>query len=560
MRSGQSVLLFICTFLLLTTPSPSSTFAQQATPTEATTIYTVAPGDTLFTIAQRFDTTVQELMRINELSDPNLVYVGQQLRLTDDGAEQGGSANSLTGATAIPAGGLDSNLPDAAFGYGMEAFFADQNPGAVTSLIDALGVNWVKFSVDWRVYEPTQGDIDFETLDTIVQALELRDLSILMTITTSPGWARSSGDENGPPDDFADFAAFAGTLAERYAGRVAAYEIWSEPNLRREWNSNVHTIGAESYSNLLAAAYTAIKTADPSATVVSAGLAPTGFNDGINAINDRVFLTNLYANDLTTISDAVGAHPNGWANPPDSVCCDAPIGVETHFDDPTFFFLDTITDYRDIMVANNDGSTAIWVTAFGWGSSEDTTPPNETYVFVSYTSLAEQAIYAPRAYELGQELGYIGPMFLSNLNGCQAASASSETCFFSLVAPDGSPRPVFDAIANLDKTIQPTATPQPTTTAAPTSAPIVIQPDQPTLFAPTFTPNPVQGSTTAQEDASQNAVEVTVEPAVSVEVTTEAVDPVAEDTQDTTDNETFDDMGLIPTQEVLPPNATVEVE
>lgn len=43
--------------------------------------YIVQPGDTLFSIARRFNTTVGELARINSISDPNLIYAGQLLVL-----------------------------------------------------------------------------------------------------------------------------------------------------------------------------------------------------------------------------------------------------------------------------------------------------------------------------------------------------------------------------------------------------------------------------------------------------------------------------------------------
>ncbi len=41
--------------------------------------YVVQPGDTLYSIAVRYNTTVQALMVANNLSSPNLIYVGQTL-------------------------------------------------------------------------------------------------------------------------------------------------------------------------------------------------------------------------------------------------------------------------------------------------------------------------------------------------------------------------------------------------------------------------------------------------------------------------------------------------
>jgi LysM repeat protein len=47
--------------------------------------YTVKAGDTLGEIAQKYNTTVSELARINGISNPNLIYAGQVLKL--DGAK-----------------------------------------------------------------------------------------------------------------------------------------------------------------------------------------------------------------------------------------------------------------------------------------------------------------------------------------------------------------------------------------------------------------------------------------------------------------------------------------
>lgn len=46
-----------------------------------TVFYTVQNGDTLSSIANRYGTTVQELVDINQLTNPNLIYPGQTLRI-----------------------------------------------------------------------------------------------------------------------------------------------------------------------------------------------------------------------------------------------------------------------------------------------------------------------------------------------------------------------------------------------------------------------------------------------------------------------------------------------
>ena len=43
--------------------------------------YQVRPGDTLWALARRYGTTVGAIARLNALADPNLIYVGEELKL-----------------------------------------------------------------------------------------------------------------------------------------------------------------------------------------------------------------------------------------------------------------------------------------------------------------------------------------------------------------------------------------------------------------------------------------------------------------------------------------------
>lgn len=452
-----------------TQPPPETTEAAQL-PFQESGTYVVQPGDNLYRIAQRHNTTVAELMAVNNISDQSVIYVGQQLIIP--GAED----PPVVTPTEL-AEDVDITLADPGFDYGIEVYISDQDPSLLAQQIDQLGVNWVKLRVEWRNMEPVQGQIDYAYLDSVVNVLDTGGHQIMLTVTSTPIWARTSVNETGPPDDLTDFTTFIGVLAEHYAGRVDAYQIWDEPNLRRNWNCENRMCDTD-YLALLGQAYEVIKAADPEALVITAGLSPTGYNDNVNAIDDRLYLETLYANGVADISDAIGVHPSGWANPPEAECCEPESGVLTHFDNDRFFFLANLGTYREIMMLYGDSETPLWVTKFGWGTSEDTSPPREINVFVTYTSLAEQASYIPRAFELGEDLAYVGPMFLDNLNGCLSTLASSrpEICYSSLLAPNGAARPAFGAVQNMEKAdgdpnpptpppVQPQPTVEPTTSS-----------------------------------------------------------------------------------------------
>lgn len=425
------------------TPTPTATAVGETVTAASAPTYTVQAGDTLFSIAQRNNTTVDELVVLNNLTNVNTIYVGQVLVLP-------GGEETTTASITDPGG----ELPEVDLFYGLEIYIAGQDINAITAQIQQLGFTWAKVNVDWRNLEPEQGNINFIDLDAAVNTLNANGINILLTISTAPDWARPSASaqqmgEDGPPDDFADFATFVSALATRYTGKVQAYQIWNEPNLRREWASGEYPIRADHYMDLVRAADEAIEAVDPDALVISAGLAPTGFNDGVNAIDDRVFLQDMFSNDAATIVDAIGAHPNGWANPPASTCCDQSEGVETHFDNERFYFLNTLEAYRAVINRNGASAMPIWITRFGWGTADGSViqEPSDNNVFLTYTDLEEQATYVGDAFALGEELGFVGGMFLNNLNGCQANDA--EACYYSLIDANNTARPSFLAVRSI---------------------------------------------------------------------------------------------------------------
>jgi hypothetical protein len=295
-----------------------------------------------------------------------------------------------------------------------------------------LGVRWVKFQFAWDLLEPEQGLTSqaFFRYRLFVQRAKQEGFNVLVSLAKAPDWARVTAEEDGPPRDpqlLANFISMLlGDIRTDLLGRsyVDAIEVWNEPNLRREWNGG--TLSGADYMRLFDAAYHAIRAAEggPGIVIVTAGLAPTGVNDGVQAVNDRVYLQQMYSAGLADPryqNVVIGAHPYGAWNPPDARCCgNSDLGYDK---DPTFFFLDNIEDLRDIMVQNGDAARPIWITEFGWGTytglidavgGPAPTPPGHPYF--GYIDDWQMANYIMRAFELGQTLSYLGPMILWNLN------------------------------------------------------------------------------------------------------------------------------------------------
>jgi hypothetical protein len=169
-------------------------------------------------------------------------------------------------------------------------------------LVRQMGFGWVKLYTDWDGADP-EGQVD---------AARQRHpgVKILLRIDRTPASARTGNDAD--PVQAAAFQAYLRGLVTRLRGKVQAYELFNEPNLKWEWNSHIAGGGmpsAAGYARILQVAYPAIKGADPSAIVVTGGLSPAG-NGGSESIGDLAFIEGLYDHAPGSF-DAIGIHPYG---------------------------------------------------------------------------------------------------------------------------------------------------------------------------------------------------------------------------------------------------------
>jgi hypothetical protein len=332
-------------------------------------------------------------------------------------------------------------------GIQIDPMLKQQDWNEVMRRVKELNVGWLKVQLPWELMQPGGPDDfpeDFGRMQLYIQdAKKNYGVKILVSIAKAPDWARSSRGEDGPPDDprtLANFLTF--YLEKQKLGEVTdAIEIWNEPNLNREWQGHPMTGGE--YMRYFAPAYDAIRAYSKDIIVVTAGLAPTGTQPG--AVNDRDYLGQMYAAGLGRYPDvAVGIHPYGWGNPPDARCCDKS-DVRGWDDDPHFFFINNVEDYRQIMTRNGHTSAQLWTTEFGWATWQGFIgdPPDK---WMTYNDRWAQANYAIRALQIGQSLDYMGPMMLWNLNFANTAliERRDERAGYSILMPPGQPeRPLY---------------------------------------------------------------------------------------------------------------------
>lgn len=382
------------------------------------------------------------------VSAPEVLVTTPTLKVTEV-VEPGPISISPTISTTTAISESASNL-EADF-YGIQI---DPNGDASVNMehLDQLGFHWVKFQMSWKDVEPSPGDIQWGRWDKIINAYSGAGIKILLSIPNAPDWARPSDDDKsveGLPADPKIYARFVGAVAARYAGRVQAIEVWDEQNLYYR-AGGPGRVDVDNYMTLLKAAYAAIKAANPDMTVVSGGLTPTGAPLPF-AVDDVLYLRQMYERGLKNVSDAIGAHPMGFANPPDALYIGGDYDSRRGFDDHrSFFFRNTMEEYRNVMVEFGDGNKTIWPTEFGWPVERIS---DSRFDFAKENSLEEQAEYIVHAFEMGQTWGWVGPMFLFNLDYA-VTRPNSELANFSILTPEG-PTPAYLALQKGPKRAEP---------------------------------------------------------------------------------------------------------
>ena len=352
----------------------------------------------------------------------------------------------LPGATPTP-----PPAPITTLGYGFQLDWSGDYQRALR-LTKEAGFDWVKFQARWEQLEPTQGNILWSNVDYIVNAANDAGVKLLFSVVTAPNWARIGQNlaVHGPPNNPSTYASFVSALAKRYKGKITAYEIWNEQNLDREWGGPSRQ-NAANYVTLLKAAYQAVKAADPQAKVITGALTPAGNVNipslgGLLARDDVEYLQEMYGAGMKGYFDAVAVHPSGFNNAPDLDPLDPAVLVRPgSFKQHRSFYFRNYERYGEVMVQQGDGDKALWFTEFGWASGCNA---GNEWAYANENTEQDQASYLVKAYEIARKSGYVGPMFIWNLN---FPGSDEAKCAFALLKPDGSPRPAYTSLKQMPK-------------------------------------------------------------------------------------------------------------
>jgi hypothetical protein len=260
---------------------------------------------------------------------------------------------------------------------------------AVLDKLKAAGVTWVRIDFAWDgVEDAGKGARNawyIGMMDTCVNLARARGINVLATLWLTPGWANGWQSNRVPPSNPLDYADFAQWAADHWRGRVAAWEVWNEPD---PWQQFFQGTSAQ-YASILTASYPRFKAGDPNALVVLGG--PSS--------NDDAWVSQLYGLGVKGSFDVLASHPyQGVADAP----------PEQADDGHRWWFTHTPA-LRSVMVANGDGAKPIWFTEFGWSAHDNWTGIAEWQRGVS---TLQQGDYLVRAHRYAKaNWPYVGAMF-----------------------------------------------------------------------------------------------------------------------------------------------------
>jgi hypothetical protein len=344
-----------------------------------------------------------------------------------------GSARAA--AAGPPAGGVNLS----GYSDGASLAFADTEIAAARRLNAKL----VRAGLSWSSLEPARrGQIDARALaftDRLVADAAADGIGVIFTVSSTPCWASSAPaallkrcspahltQANAwPPRRPSDYASVMAYLAGRYGSRLAALEVWNEPDQANQlYFAGPHKVAR--YAAILRAAYPAVKRANAAVPVLGGSL--VGSNGS--------FLRGLYAAGIKGYYD----------------------GLAVHFYN---LVLGSVRAIHQVQLANGD-RTPLWLDEFGWTSCF---PRHRVQEEQPCVTRQVQAANISDIYRSLAHAPYVAAVVLYQLQdtggesfGVQTAAGVPKTAFGALArvlaAPFGPPRPVKLALRRRGAAVQ----------------------------------------------------------------------------------------------------------
>jgi len=222
--------------------------------------------------------------------------------------------------------------------------------------------------VGWADLEPRKGEWHFEKLDQYVSLAQQHRVEILLTLGQTPAWAAARPNEPSgggaghasEPREMAEWRTYVRTVATRYKGRIRAYEIWNEPNLKEFFTGS-----PDQLVDMAREAHAILKDIDPANAVVS---------PGITRAYGIPWLERYLSKGGAAYADVIGYHFYVTPERPEAM-------------------IEVINAVKKALARNGITQKPLWNTETGWAKGK------------TFASDAEAAAYVARSYILSWAAG-----------------------------------------------------------------------------------------------------------------------------------------------------------
>jgi len=327
-----------------------------------------------------------------------------------------------TGAPSVAAGGSPLPAPVVSTGSVSGFSYGGHVLGLSDRTVNAMRtarMTWVKMQVRYG-----QGQ-DASAVAGMINDAHSKGFRILLSVVGNAGEINNN-------NYFNDFAGFLGGAAALGADAI---EVWNEPNIDREWPGG--QIDPGRYTQMLAAAYNAIKGRNPNTLVISAAPAPTGYFGGCGGggCDDAPFVQGMAANGAANYMDCVGIHYNEGIVPPNQTSGDP---RSEHY---TRYFGSMVNTYY----AAFGGARPLCFTEIGYLTPEGYGPLASNFGWAGNTSITQQAAWLDAAVNMAANSGKVRLLIVWNIDFYNYGD--DPMAGYALIRADGS-CPACDALGN----------------------------------------------------------------------------------------------------------------
>ncbi len=255
------------------------------------------------------------------------------------------------------------------------------------------GMTWAKIQVRYNL-----GDGPGNAAGPINEA-HANGFKVLLGIVGDPNQMASVGIDA----YIGQFAAYLGGVASLGPDAI---EVWNEMNIDLEWPTG--QIDPAAYTRMLAAAYNAIKGANPNVMVISGALAPTGAEGafGVDVVwNDNRYIQGMAAAGAANYMDCIGVHYNEGIVPPSWSSGDPRDGYYTRY----------LTGMISVYNGAFGGARPICFTELGYLTPEGYGDLSAGFAWAQQVTVAQQAAWLGEAAVIASNSG-VRLMIVWNVN------------------------------------------------------------------------------------------------------------------------------------------------